>query len=143
MRVSGEIGRERQERIETEILGMMKQLRKAGEGFELLIAEGEEQVWAAVLQNIMQVHPDFSVVMWPSGPGIVRRRDIDAINPDFKKINEATGFLITGGESFNVDDINPQPRSMASGGVMGKNELEKEIPNAYELYDNHPALKKE
>ena len=138
MRQSGEIGRERQVQIEMELLDTMKRLKKAGEGFELLIAPGEEDVWAAVLQNIMVTNPDYAVVMWPSGPGIVRRRDVDAINPDFKKINMETGFIVNGGDSFDADSLNPRPLDV---GRVKDGDYEKAIPNAYELYDNHPALK--
>lgn len=131
MRSSGDIGNERRAQIELEILETMKRLKKAGEGFELLIAPGEESVWSAVLENLMRANPDFAVVMWPSGPGVVRRRDIDAINPDFKKINEAAGFIVNGGESFKADDIDPR---VTGGEAISSKEYAKQMPDAADAY---------
>jgi hypothetical protein len=134
MRGADGIDRNRQAQIEVELLATMGKLKRAGEGFELLIAPGEEQVWAAVLQNIMQAHPDYALVMWPSGPGVVRRKDIDAINPDFKKVNESAGFINNGGSDFNIDDVDPRPLAGGGGGQISKKEFLKEMPDAAEKY---------
>ncbi len=143
MRTSGEIDNRRREQIEVELLATMGKLNKAGQGFELLIAPGEEEIWDAVLQNIMETHPDFSLVMWPSGPGVVRRKDIDAINPEFKKVNEATGFLTAGGSQFNIDDVDPRPMAGPGGGSISKEEFIKQMPDAVEKYGIPELGKKE
>lgn len=140
MRHSGDISSERQAQIEMELLLSMKRLRKAGEGFEILVSPGEEDVWMSVLQNIMRANPDFAVVMWPSGPGVVRRKDIDAINPDFKRVNEAAGFIVPGGENFNAADLDPRP---VGGEGISAAKYAKEMPDAAEKYGIDELAKKE
>lgn len=128
-------------KLEAELTATMRRLRFAGEGFEVLIAPGEEGIWALVIESVMRANPDFALVAWPSGPAIVRRKDVDSINKDFKAINESTGFITPGGENFRIEDIDARPVFSQSGGRMSKEEYQKEMPNAHELYDNHEALK--
>lgn len=129
--------------IELELTATMRRLRYAGEGFEVLISPGEEGIWALVIESVMRHNPDFSLVAWPTGPAIVRRRDVDSVNTDLKQINESTGFVTHGGDNFNIESIDAKPSFGAGGGRIKQSDYQKAMPNAYEAYDNHEALKKE
>lgn len=129
--------------IGAEMTMTMRKLKYAGEGFEVLIAPGEEGIMALVIEDVMRANPDFALVAWPSGPAIVRRKDIDAINADFRKVNESTGFVTSGGADFDIESIDPKPLAASSGGRVKDGDYGKAMPDAYEKYDQHPALKKE
>lgn len=129
--------------IKNELTDAMKRLRYAGEGFEFQIAPGEEGIFAIVIEDVMRENPDFSFVAWASGPAIVRRKDIDAINPDFKRVNEAQGFIEHGGDSFSIEAVDPRPMAAPSGGNITPKEYAKQMPDAAEKYGIPEIGKKE
>lgn len=122
----------RRTEIETEITAMMKHLRKKGQGFEFVIAPGEEGIFALVIEGIMQKNPEYALVAWPGGPAIVRRHDVDAI-PDKLMMakNVDSGFVTAGGDNFSIEAIDPTP---SGGERISSAEYHKAMPNAAEKY---------
>ena len=62
--------------------------------------------------------------MWPEGPAIVRTADVDALNPQFREVNESSQFLNRGGADFNIESIDPRP---TGGESVSKDVWQREI----------------
>jgi hypothetical protein len=122
------------------LLGLLARTQKAGDGIQISPGEGESGIWSPVIEEILRENRQYSLAMWPEGPAIVRTADIDALNADFRQVNESAQFLNRGGQDFNIEEIKPRP----TGGERVKaEEWEKEIGQELDKPGYENPFKKE
>lgn len=83
------------------------------EGVSLDNPTPENFALVLVIQDILKETREFSVVQWSGGIALVRTAQVDSINPEYQKINEAADFIIRGQSDKVVDfeDRVPVPTS--------------------------------
>lgn len=59
-----------------------------------------------VLQDILQQNRDLSIVQWPGGIALVRTQQVDALNDDYRQVNENANFIIRGATDKTEDLLN-------------------------------------
>jgi hypothetical protein len=95
--------------IKNELVALLKKTQKAGEGIAI---ENDDGSMTNVIEWILRENPEFGLAVWPSGPAIVRRADIDGLAELYREKNKASGFLYDGGADFSMDNVKPN----ANGG---------------------------
>lgn len=72
-----------------------------------------------VIKDILQQHREFSVVQWTGGIALVKTAQVEAINPDYQRVNEKADFIIRGG-SDNLDMFEDRvPKPISTDGTDG------------------------
>ena len=92
--------------IKNEVVALLKKTQKAGEGIAI---ENDDGSMTNVIEWILRENPEFGLAVWPSGPAIVRRADIDGLQAEYRDKNKAAGFLYEGGAGFSMDNVKPNP----------------------------------
>jgi hypothetical protein len=95
--------------IKNELVALLKKTKKAGEGIAI---ENDDGSMTNVIEWILRENPEFGLAVWPSGPAIVRRADIDGLDAALRDKNKASGFLYEGGANFSMGNVKPN----ANGG---------------------------
>lgn len=106
------------------LLDLLKRTTKAGDGIQLTMPATETGIWSPVIEEILRENRQYTLAMWPEGPAIVRTADVDALNPQFREVNESSQFLNRGGADFNIESIDPRP---TGGESVSKDVWQKEI----------------
>lgn len=99
----------KRKQIKRELVDLLKRTQKAGEGIAI---ENDDGAMTNIIEWILRDHPEFGLAVWPSGPAIVRRKDIDGLDALYRDKNKASGFLYDGGANFSMDNVKPN----ANGG---------------------------
>lgn len=108
-------------RIKTELVALLKKTQKAGEGIAI---ENDDGTMTPVIEWILRENPEFGLAVWPTGPAIVRRADIDGLAEMYREKNKSAGFLYDGGDGFSMDNVKP---NATGGDKISEAEYEKAI----------------
>ena len=106
--------------LKNQILDLMRKRHRAidrglqFEGVTLDNPQPEHFALILVLKDILQTHKEYSVVQWSGGIALVRTAQVDALNPDYQKVNEKSDFIIRGG-SDNLDIFEDRAPTPISG----------------------------
>lgn len=90
--------------LKNELVALLNKTQKAGDGIAI---ENDDGALTNVIEWILRDHPEFGLAVWPSGPAIVRRADIDGLDAIYRDKNKAAGFLYDGGAGFSMDNVKP------------------------------------
>lgn len=107
--------------IKNELVALLKKTQKAGEGIAI---ENDDGSMTNVIEWILRENPEFGLAVWPSGPAIVRRADIDGLAELYREKNKSAGFLYEGGDGFSMDNVKP---NATGGDKISEAEYEKAI----------------
>jgi hypothetical protein len=115
--------------LKAQLLDLMRKRHRAidrglqFEGVTLDNPTPENFALVLVIKDILQENREFSVVQWSGGIALVRTAQVDAINPDYQKVNESADFIIRGGSDklFDFEDRVPRPVSTDGSDGTGGN----------------------
>lgn len=73
------------------------------EGINFANPTMEAATFLLVLQEIVTVHREYSLINWNGGVSMVRTADVDKLSAEYRGVNEKNNFIIRGGTDKSAD----------------------------------------